>query len=246
MLTDRYAQKPAARVLAEIDRILAIWDRPFLEFADDNTFVNRAYWKDFLPALKGRDLRWFAETDLSVAEDERLLTLMRDAGCAQILIGLESPVEGDLSGLELRNDWKRKRYPRYRDAIRTIQAHGITVNGCFVIGLDGQSADIFEKIPEFVRETGLYEVQVTILTPFPGTPLHARLRREGRLLEPENWKTCTLFDLNFRPRDMSAETLEARFKDLVVDLYSDEFTSTRRNNFRRMLREEHRAGRMPA
>ena len=75
----------------------------------------------------------------TVAEDEELLELMRETGCAQVLIGLESPVEEGLHDLELRNDWKLRQFPRYKDAIQTIQSHGITVNGCFVIGLDGHT-----------------------------------------------------------------------------------------------------------
>jgi radical SAM superfamily enzyme YgiQ (UPF0313 family) len=242
MLTDRYKQKPIAKVLGEIDRIRSLWDRPFIEFADDNTFVNHAYWKELLGALKGKSFRWFAETDLSVAEDQELLTLMRQTGCAQVLIGLESPVEAGLAGLELRGDWKRKRYPRCKDAIQTIQSHGIAVNGCFVIGLDGHTSDIFSQVIAFVRDVGLYEVQVTILTPFPGTPLYERLGNEKRLIEPGNWKKCTLFDINFRPLKMSVETLDQGFKKMVVEIYNQEFTDWRRSQFKKMLRQQHHAG----
>ena len=150
MLTDRYKQKPAAKVLAEIARIREIWSHPFIEFADDNSFVNHAYWKELLPALKGQGLRWFAETDLSVANDGELLDLMRETGCAQVLIGLESPTAAGLHGLEMRSDWKASRFSRYREAIQTIQSHGITVNGCFVIGLDGHGPDIFDQVFDFV------------------------------------------------------------------------------------------------
>ena len=41
--------------------------------------------------------------------------------------------------------------------------------------------------------------RLTVQTPFPGTPLYERLEREDRLLEPTNWKTCTLFDVTFGP-----------------------------------------------
>ncbi len=244
ILTDRYKQKPAEKVVAEIDRILEIWDHPFIEFADDNSFVNHGYWKDLLTQLKGRKFRWFTETDLSVAEDDELLGLMRETGCAQVLIGLESPVESGLHQLELRNDWKLKRFPRYREAIHTIQSHGITVNGCFVIGLDGQTPDIGDQVLDFVRETGLYEVQITILTPFPGTPLYERLEREGRLLEPRNWKKCSLFDINFRPARMTVDELHKRFLALGVELYSEEFTAWRRRTFRENLRKIRRQSRL--
>ena len=235
LLTRHYKQKPVENVVREIDRILEIWDRPFIEFADDNALVNRAYWKELLARLSDKRLRWFAETDLSVARDSELLDLMRESGCAQVLIGLESPVEAGLPGLELRSDWKRKRFPDHREAIQEVQSHGITVNGCFVIGLDGQTPDIFDQVFEFVRDSGLYEVQITILTPFPGTPLYDRLLDEGRMLEPRAWDRCTLFDLNFRPAGMSPQELADGFKRLGVRLYSEEFTQWRRNSYNEAL-----------
>lgn len=245
VLTHRYKQKPVAKVLEEIERILAIWERPFIEFADDNSFVNHAYWKELLKALKGKGLKWFAETDISVAEDEELLDLMRETGCAQVLIGLESPTSSGLHGLELRNDWKFRKSPRYKDAIHTIQSRGVTVNGCFIIGLDGQTTDIFADVFDFVREAGLYEVQVTLLTAFPGTPLYTRLEREDRLLEPRNWRKCTLFDINFKPANMSEQELHQGFRKLAVDLYSEDFTNWRRNRFKQFVRE-HRHGKEAA
>jgi radical SAM superfamily enzyme YgiQ (UPF0313 family) len=89
-----------------------------------------------------------------------------------------------------------------------------------------------------VKESGLYEVQITIMTPFPGTPLYARLEQENRLLEPRNWKKCTLFDINFRPANMSVQELHDGFKRLGVKLYSEEFTNWRRSRFRRAMREQ--------
>jgi radical SAM superfamily enzyme YgiQ (UPF0313 family) len=242
LLTNRYKQKPVAKVVQEIDRILELWKHPFLEFADDNSFVNHAYWKDLLNQLKGKGLRWFTETDLSVAEDPELLDLMKETGCAQVLIGLESPVDTGLHDLELRGDWKFKQFPRYQEAIRTIQSHGIMVNGCFVIGLDGQTPDIFDQVFEFVRKSQLYEVQITILTPFPGTPLYDRLLSENRLIEPENWKKCTLFDINFHPTHMTVAELSDRFKQLSTQLYSEEFTARRRRIFKENLRQRKQKG----
>jgi radical SAM superfamily enzyme YgiQ (UPF0313 family) len=239
LLTSQYKQKPVARVLAEIDQILKVWKHPFLEFADDNSVVNRAYWKELTTKLIRRKVRWFTETDISVSDDSELLTLMRRAGCAQVLIGLESPVENGLAGIEMNNDWKHRKFPHYVDAIKEIQSHGISVNGCFVIGLDGHTPDIFDQVYEFVRDSGLHEVQVTILTPFPGTPLYDRLAAEGRLLEPTNWGKCTLFDVNYVPKNMSVEQLAGGFKTLVTRLYSDEFTRQRRSNFKQLLRKLH-------
>jgi radical SAM superfamily enzyme YgiQ (UPF0313 family) len=82
-----------------------------------------------------------------------------------------------------------------------IQRHGITVNGCFVLGLDGHTNRIFDEVFDFVKDSGLYEAQITVMTAFPGTPLYSRLRRENRIIEDRRWDKCTLFDVNFTPRE---------------------------------------------
>ncbi len=238
LLTSRYKVKPVERVLAEIRRIREVWPRPFIEFADDNTFVVRAHSKRLLRALRGEKLKWFTETDISVAKDPELLNLMRETGCRQVLIGLESPVLPGLEGIELRRNWKRDRFPEYEDAIRAIQSRGVTVNGCFVLGLDGHTEEIFDAVYEFVERSGLYEVQITVMTPFPGTPLYERLQREGRLLTDGAWETCTLFDVNFVPTGMSPERLQEGFLQLSQRLYSQEAVERRRERFFRSLRGE--------
>lgn len=236
LTSPRFSQKPMDKVLAEIDKICGLWDRPFIEFADDNSFVDRNYWKALLPELAKRKIRWFAETDLSVANDKSLLKLMRASGCSQVLIGFESPERACLDGLELKTNWKMKMCDQYRGAIESIQSEGIAVDGCFIFGLDNQGPDVFDSVLDFVRETELYEVQITVLTPFPGTPLYSRLKDEGRLLEEEAWEKCTLFDINFVPRNMTVTELYEGFRDLGGKLYSKEFTDWRRKQFKNHLR----------
>ena len=94
------------------------------------------------------------------------------------------------------------------------------MNGCFIVGLDHDTPDIFERIERFVKESGLLEVQVTVLTPFPGTALHRRLRAEGRLLRERYWERCTLFDVNFVPKGMTVEELEQGLEYLMGSLYT--------------------------
>jgi radical SAM superfamily enzyme YgiQ (UPF0313 family) len=243
LLTPRYKVKPVEKVIAEIREIKKIWPRPFIEFADDNSFVRRGHYKKLLRELAGENVRWFTEADVRVAEDDELLGLMRDAGCQQVLIGLESPRRASLSGIELKNDWKLRQQGFYRKAITKIQSYGLTVNGCFILGLDGDTSDVFDDVLEFVRDSGLYEVQVTFQTAFPGTPLYARLKREDRIIRDNAWELCTLFDINFRPRNMSVSELQSGFLKLVKQLYSAEETRQRRARFKQMLKTSLNFGR---
>ncbi len=203
-LNPRFKTKPVERVVAEIRRIKEAWAHPFIEFADDNTFADKKHGRELVRALIPEGVRWFTETGISVARDPELLAVMKDAGCAQILVGLESPAPAALDGIERKANWKRQQ-------------------------LDDRTA--FDAIFNFVRETGLYEVQITVMTAFPGAPLYERLLAEGRVLTPDAWELCTLFDINYEPRGMTVAELADGFRDLARRIYDDAFIEERRRRF---------------
>jgi len=239
-ISPKFKVKPVPIVIDEIRRIKSIWRQPFIEFADDNTFANKAHGRELLKALAGEQVRWFTETDISIASDDDLLSLMQDSGCAQVLIGFEAPTRAPLEGVEQKANWKAQQFEKYSEAIERIQSHGISVNGCFILGLDGAGPELFEDVLRFVRESGLYEVQVTVQTAFPGTPLYARLQREGRILRNDAWELCTLFDVNFQPSQMTVRELEQGLRNVARALYDADATSERQRAFRERLRELHR------
>lgn len=239
MLDRPYRKRPVAGVIRDIRAVRRLRPRPFIEFADDNTFVDHAWGKELCRQLIPLGVKWFTETDISVADDVELLRLMRQANCRQVLIGLESPTQSALDGIELRANFKSRRSGEYLDAVRRIQDEGITVNGCFILGLDKHTPDIFEQVLDFATRAPLYDVQITILTPFPGTPLYARLLREGRILAPGRWDLCTLFDVNFEPKNMSVTQLREGMHWLTERLYCENGLMSRRKPFLDKLWREH-------
>jgi radical SAM superfamily enzyme YgiQ (UPF0313 family) len=242
MLNRPYRKRPVADVLRDIEVVRKLRRRPFIEFADDNTFVDHEWGKSLCRELIPLGIPWFTETDISVADDPELLRLMRRAGCRQVLIGLESPNASALEGIELRTNFKRKRASTCLDAVRRIQAEGITVNGCFILGLDQQTPNVFEEVYDFAMNVPLYDVQITILTPFPGTPLYARLLDEGRILKPGRWDLCTLFDVNFAPKNMTVDQLREGMYWLAERLYGDDSLQRRRRPFFGELWRRHDIG----
>lgn len=236
MLTPGYKVKPTERVIAEIRAIKSIWENPFIELADDNSFASRGKAYELLEAMIPEGVSWFTECDVSIARDPKLLGLMARAGCRQVLIGLESPDESGLDGIETNSNWKLAQYPKYEEAVRTIQSFGITVIGCFVLGLDGHTNRAFDAVFDFAKRTSLYDIQVTLQTPFPGTPLYTRLEQAGRLTHAGRWDRCTLFDLNYEPAGMSSQDLQSGFRDLVSRVYDPRFIRERRAGFLRQVR----------
>jgi len=222
-----YKRKPVENVARELREITRHTAHPFIELADDNTFVDKRWSRDLVRAIGEAEVHWFTETDVSLAEDPELLDLLAQSGCRQVLIGFESPRAASLQRIEA-HDWKARRHDGYRRAIEEIQRRGITVNGCFIVGLDNDTPDIFQQIERFVKDSGLMEAQITVLTPFPGTALYHRLRAEGRLLRERYWERCTLFDVNFVPKKMSVEELEQGLEYLMGSLYTTEEVRRRR------------------
>ena len=242
LLRGPYRKKPVELVQRDLDAIAAIWPRPFIELADDNTFVDKAWSKQLVKSFIPYRMRWFTETDVTVADDPELLGLLRESGCRQVLIGLEDVDVGAVSELEAR-PFKAKRVAGYAAAIERIQSSGISVNGCFILGADHQTPQHFKRIVEFADRVGLAEVQVTVLTPFPGTPLHQRLRKEGRLLADADWGSYTLFDVNYTPAQMTVRELEEGLMDLFRRLYEPEKVRERQRRFHSQARAGARARR---
>jgi len=223
-------RKPVALVVEEVRAAKAATGDSFFELADDNTFLDRVWSKELLRALAKEEIRFFTETDASVAEDPELCDLLAQAGCRQVLIGFESPRQDDLEGIDPA-EWKREQAPNAKRVIDTLQSKGVSVNGCFILGLDHHTPDIFPELLEFVRSSGLADVQYTVLTPFPGTPLFNNLKRQGRLISNRFWDRCTLFDVNFLPQHMTVEELEAGLHWLFRESYDAEAVHVRQRNF---------------
>jgi radical SAM superfamily enzyme YgiQ (UPF0313 family) len=152
------------------------------------------------------------------------------------LIGLESSSRESLDGIDSHN-WKLRQRERYFESIDKIQSHGITVNGCFIVGLEGDTPKIFEEIRDFVDKSKLLETQITVLTPYPGTPLYKRLRAEHRLLEERYWDRCTMFDINFQPKNMTIGDLEKGLMWLFEEIYSEKQFLKRRRHYMDILKK---------
>ncbi len=194
---------------------------------------------ELVEAVAPLGVRWFAETDISIADDADLLRSLRAAGCYQLLIGLESLSRENLAAVDATG-FKASRLDRYAEAIAAIQATGVTVNACFIVGLDRDTPRVFDDIRHFVAAAKPLEVQVTVLTPFPGTALFHRLNREGRLDVPPFWDKCTLFDLNFEPAGMTRQELRKGLYDLFADLYNQEAFAARKRQYMDLMRSVRR------
>jgi radical SAM superfamily enzyme YgiQ (UPF0313 family) len=123
-----------------------------------------------------------------------------------LFVGFET-----LSAENLREQGKLQNLHRdYGAAIRRLREHGVMVNGSFVFGMDGDDPSVFGRTVEWAIGEGIETATFHILTPYPGTALYERMRRDGRLLH-DNWDLYDTRHVVYRPARLTPAELEAGY-----------------------------------
>lgn len=216
-----FREKPVEVIERELRQLGSSGRRLTIELADDNTLAGRRDPAPLLSAFARSGVRWFTEMDWRIGERPELLKMLAAAGCVQVLVGFESLVHAH-EGMGA----KRAKLARMVDACLAIQDEGVAVIGCFIVGSDGETLESMAELGEFLVDVPLCDVQITMLTPFPGTALHRRFASEGRLLD-RGWSAYTLFDATFVPERLSVEELEQGFRNVVAMAHAPGPASTR-------------------
>jgi radical SAM superfamily enzyme YgiQ (UPF0313 family) len=214
----KYRHKSTKQVIEEIKKIRQIKKHALIGFADDNLLCNKDYSRQLLKKVTDLKIRWIGQSDVSIANDNSLLKLIRKSGCVALLIGFESLIEDDLRGLDSSN-WKLKHLKHYAQAIKAIQSNGIGIIGTFIVGFDNDDNSIFNKLADFIIDNHLAGAQIAALTPFPNTRARENLLREGRILNTP-WGNYTLYDVNIKPKKMSPHDLEKGILNTFKKVYS--------------------------
>jgi radical SAM superfamily enzyme YgiQ (UPF0313 family) len=207
----RQFQKPVGHVVEDIRRV----GKRRIIFIDLNLISDREYAAELFEALIPLKIRWFGLSTSLIGRDRKLMELMARSGCGGLLIGLESICEASLGDV-------RKRFndpSLYRNLIDDLHALGISIQGCFVFGNDHDTLDAFDATVQFSIDAAIDLPRYAILTPFPGTPLHRRLDREGRVLT-KNWELYDGQHVVFQPKNMSPRELQAGHERAWRSVYS--------------------------
>jgi radical SAM superfamily enzyme YgiQ (UPF0313 family) len=195
----RPLQKPVEDVVEEIRRAGA---RRAI-FVDLNIIADRNHAAELFEALLPLQLEWYGLATLLLTRDPSLLALCARSGCRGLLVGFESISKAGLRGV-------RKGFQdpaSYAEAIRILHRHGIAVQGTFMFGLDDDTPDVFLETARFAVSAGVDLPRFAVLTPFPGTPLFARMERDDRILT-RNWELYDGQHAVFEPAGMTPRQLE--------------------------------------
>ena len=204
-----YTQSVEA-ALAEIERLPG----RHLYFLDDHLFGNPHFASALFDGMRGMGRLWQAAGTVQSILRPGLLEKAAACGLRSLFLGFETL---DPANLAAQHKYHNLRLS-YAAAIRRLHDLGIMINASFVFGMDEDDETVFDRTVAWAIEHGIQTATFHILTPYPGTQLHARMAAEGRLTS-SNWDRYDTRHAVFRPARMSAETLEAGYWRAYRDFY---------------------------
>lgn len=205
-------------VLDEIEYLHRTFGIRHIRFRDPNFSANKPHLRAIAQGMVDRHLPMEAAAELSLELlDRELLELMYRAGIRTILTGVESD-----DPTIMKSIGQHVRINRILEGKFTIAREiGIKVYTFFIIGSPEESWHTVKKTFTFARSLPT-ESTMTIMTPYPGTPMYWRALREnllarGKEMRYEDWNayTTTLRTYHLSLRDVKFARNWARLETYV-------------------------------
>lgn len=198
--------KTIPQVLEEIRRLHALGVK-MIFIADDNFAGDKQYTKALLREMIPLNnsfkapIDFITQIDITIAQDEELLTLLADCNFQAVMIGIESVNEKSLKDF---NKQQNMRFP-IRESVMKIQSYGIIVLAHMIIGADSDDPSVFKKTSDFIAHANIVHHLCHPLAAPPGTKMWYDLKRQGRIVLTEQDEINDKLDIisNIIPKQMS-------------------------------------------
>jgi radical SAM superfamily enzyme YgiQ (UPF0313 family) len=192
--------RPLDDIMAELKTRGLLDGNPNLQvtFTNDTfgvRFEDRLLLQRIRDELQGKDFKWVIQIGLRALNDDSFLELANSVGQAKLLVGVESPFRDELSvekpgikGLNPARVFEKvRRYPNLYTRL------------LLMLGFDFEPSNAPEHMLAFIKQIQPDGVYISILTPFPGTKVGAKLAAENRIYH-QNWADYDTRHLVFERR----------------------------------------------
>jgi len=182
---------------------------------DDSIGSDVKHLKELCEELIPLKINWMSQCTINIAEHADALDLMAKSGCTVLSIGIESVNSDSIDSIHK----KINKTDKYKEYLKTIRNFGIDISTEMMIGLDGDTENIFEEFYRFTMENHISVPRFYIVTPIPGTPLYDEWKMQNRIFNFE-FKNYSGAKLVFYPKYLQAETTEANYWQLYERVFS--------------------------
>jgi anaerobic magnesium-protoporphyrin IX monomethyl ester cyclase len=177
------------------------------------------------------DLPWDCQTRVDKVSKE-ILTKMSEAGCQQILFGVESGCQKILDAIN-----KQTTVEQNEKAIKLAKEAGIFVTMSMIIGYPGETQSSLTETLGFIKRVKPDDVCLCIVTPYPGTEIRAFVENQGWKMSSD-WSLYDLTSCVYENPELPSEEI-LKFRDTFYDkFYSPSYICRqylRRNSYSRIM-----------
>ncbi len=202
---------PVERALSDIEELPG----RHLFFLDDHLFGNTRFATSLFDGMRGMGKLWQAAGTVHSVLQPNLMERAVDAGLRSLFIGFESLNESNLEAVGKFHNL----HENYERVVKRLHDLGVMINASFVFGMDFDDLSVFNRTVEWAVRNGIETATFHILTPYPGTRLYDRMRKQGRILS-HDWNLYDTRHAVYKPTKMDAEELEAGYQQAYKDFYS--------------------------
>ncbi len=205
-------RKPSA-VVEEMKLLVERYGCRFLSFLDDTFTTRKAWVHEFCDAVRAarleREVRWSCLTRADMV-DHSLLAHMKLAGCARVEMSIET---GSAVGRAfIRKGLTEAAVLRGYEAAHNV---GLSTMAFLILNVPGETEQDIEASLDLVLRADPDFLQVSYLTPYPGTPLYDEAGREG-WVRSEDWSRYSFLNAAvMNSGTLTPEALDAARKRLL-------------------------------
>jgi radical SAM superfamily enzyme YgiQ (UPF0313 family) len=213
-LGGRVRMHSARYIVDVIKKLQADYGIKEINFYDDTFTAFKMKVREFCRMLIDEkvDLTWvcFARVDFI---DMETLQLMKQAGCHQIMYGIESGNEEILKNIK-----KMTPLEKAKEAVDMTKKAGIECRAAFMLGNPGETEATMKQTMDFAKHLDPDIALYNIATPYPGTEMYSWAKEKGILLT-EDWEKYDLSTAVMNLPTVAPAVIEEYYRKAHKDFY---------------------------
>ena len=190
-------------------------------FDDLGTFPTFRNWilpfcKEMIEEGLNEKVCWSINGRSNLLLDEEIIRKMKKAGLRLVKIGIESSDQRILNKLR-----KRTTIDEIENSVRLLKKHRVLVHGALMVGYPYfETKDTVKKNLKFLRKLNLDSIQVSIITPYPGTRLYEEaIENDWFVTDSRDWNHFDMSVPVLKSPSMSSKEIVKACKDIWKGFY---------------------------
>lgn len=171
----KYRMRSVDNILDEMEELVHEYGAKEIRFFDDTITVNKKKLFELVDKMKERKIRvpWTAQSRVDAITPE-ILKKLKEGGCWQLLIGIESADDRMLKIMK-----KGVTAEQNKKAVELMNKHKMGIRADFLVGVPGETKESLQKSLDFVLKYDIDYVYFNKFVPFHNIELTRILNKQG-------------------------------------------------------------------